>query len=386
MINTFINKTKFAQLRFAIIFVFLLIHSPFCQAEKITIFGGLGAIGSYFTMQLVDAGHEVTIIGREESEHLKYTENRGLTLFTSEGIKTIPANKFKYIGTFNATLSPQDLIIVSLKQPDLNLEAAQQIKHLTKQDTIVAIIANGLPFYFMQGLDIGPKKNLNSVDPNSKIINCLQNNNLIGIQPFIAAEIADLGAVKISRPLDKISVVIGSPIDPKSKHLVKVATIFQNAKINTTICKDKMHKNVLEKLQFALSVNVLSALMARPIDEIFIDPQAQPLIEYVIKLLETIAVGTKVGNLRDYQQFKKLPISKGHYSSLYKDIINHKSNESAAIIGATLELAEYIKTRNDVELPNLQALRYLQQLLERKSQGEKLSKADLDKLFALVAD
>lgn len=364
----------------------MLLQSAVCWADKIAIIGGSGAVGSYFTLRLVEAGHEVTILGRPHSQHLNQVQANGLVLHTSDGVKHITPEKFRYVGPFNSNLSKQDLIIVSLKQPDLNVDIAKQIKHLSKQNTAVAIIANGIPFYYMHGLKIDGKKNIDAVDADGRIINELKNCNLIGIQPFIAAEIVDNGIVKIIRQLDNIPVTVGATSTGRIESVQTVVDLFQNAQIKAIASNDLFQKQVLEKLQFALSVNVLSALMDSSIDQVFIDPETQPLIKYVINVIDGIAAASHVGTLRDYQQFQSLPVTKGHYSSLYKDIRNNKRTEIAAIVDATLELSSHLNTINTQNSVNVEPLEYMRELLSLKIKGDTITKAQLEHLFNMCSN
>lgn len=74
--NKLLKVTAFA--------IFLFAQCSISYAEKITIFGGTGAVGGYFSMQLAEPGHEVSVLGRPKSRHLAQIQTQGLAVQTSE--------------------------------------------------------------------------------------------------------------------------------------------------------------------------------------------------------------------------------------------------------------------------------------------------------------
>src|SRR5665213_2199106 len=180
--------------------------------KRITIIGGTGAVGAYFAKQLVSAGHSVSIIGKENSQSLKQIQKNGLTLITSDGELNIPPTEFSYIGDL-AHLSKkekQGLVIISLKQFDMSDEIAKQVAEITNENSIIGVISNGLPFYFLKGLNFR-KKHLDSVDEGGRITHRLKDRQIVGIQPVIASKIVSPGVIHVIRPLAAITVTLGSP-------------------------------------------------------------------------------------------------------------------------------------------------------------------------------
>ncbi|USO02352.1 MAG: ketopantoate reductase family protein [Alphaproteobacteria bacterium] len=334
-------------------------------AAKISIVGGAGAVGSYFSTKLTSCDNEVSIIGKAE-KNLKYIKKHGLKVKTSEGLIHLKPQRFCYVGNLlDAQLPYQDIVIVSLKQPDVTLKVAKQLKRLSNKETIFIFIGNGLPFYFLKDLRL-TKKHLDCIDSDGKIERLFQDNIIFGMQPFIAAKKTFTGETEITRPFDKISVIIGS--SQNSKALQKIYEVFEKATI--PIKTENFHKMTLEKLQFALAINTLSAIMEKTTGEVFEDPNAQSFIKYTINILQEISDKINAGHLRDYQTFKVLPITKGHYSSMYNDLKQNRSIEKAAILDATLELCELLN------LKNLAPLKRLQAILAAKINGENFNLED----------
>ena len=251
---------------------------------------------------------------------------------------------------------------------------------------------NGLPFYFLRGLKLHDKKYISSVDKNGKISQILEDRKVIGIQPFIASMVESPGQINIIRPLEKISVVLGSPYEfkPMPDLLKEVASIFNEADIKTSISSRGIHRDILEKLRFSMTINVLSAITERSIDHVFDDPKNSLFLRYTICLLDRLAVNLGIGNLYDYDQFKSLSVTKGHFSSLYHDTMNKKQTEIEVIVEAPLELCRYVKERERVwaQLPILRPLEVLRALLmekiENTKEGIKLTQDEMDNRMAFL--
>ena len=81
-----------------------------------------------------------------------------------------------------------------------------------------------------------------------------------------------------------------------------------------------------------------------------------------------------------------MPITKGHYSSLYKDIRNNKKTETAAIIDASLELLFYFRDKNTQNHLNLEPLKSIRVLLNLKIKGSHVSEEQLEHLFNMCAE
>ena len=352
--------------------------------KRIAIIGGTGAVGAYFAQQLVNAGHSVSIIGKTGSQSLKHIQTNGLRLITTAGEFQIPAEKFSYVG--DLALFPrkdkQDLVIISLKQFDMSDEIAQQILEITDGNSVIGVITNGLPFYFLRGLNFS-KKHLDSVDDGGRITQKFTDRTIICIQPVIASTIVSPGNIQIIRPREKITVTLGYPENYLSRQIEEICDLFKRSHINTTITEDPIQKNILAKLQFALSLNTLSAIMEKSIGYIFDAPETQVLIRYSITLINQISIALGLGTLRSYEQFKSTIITKEHFSSLYYDIKAGKPGEVRAIVDATIEMANFLKNHNlhGKRMLDLGPLETLKELLAQKISKIGVNQLQLMKLF-----
>jgi len=96
----------------------------------------------------------VNIIGKENSLNLKQIAESGLTLEFHNETAFIPSYNFGFIGSYDGSILTikQDLVIVSLKQPSLDIKIANQIMNITDENSVIGVISNGLPFYFLSNL------------------------------------------------------------------------------------------------------------------------------------------------------------------------------------------------------------------------------------------
>lgn len=305
---------------------------------KVTIFGGTGSIGAYFAYRLASFKHNVTIIGRESSENLKQIEEVGLTIKFYNETVFAPSSMFTYVGGYNATTlnSTQDFIIVSLKQPNFDFNIAQQIKSLTDNNSIIGVISNGLPFYFLSNFNLGGKDCIESVDAEGKIHQLMQDRKIITIMPLMGSNIESPGAIKVVNIPERIKTFIGG--DVKVSELV--SDVLNKALIPNNV-SENISKLMLEKLQFALAINVMSALLNKFNGQVFQSEENQDYVRYVIVFVDHLAKALGIEKLRDYQAFKALNISEARYSSMHEDFVKGRTPEIKVIVSSPLELAHH---------------------------------------------
>ncbi len=346
----------------------------------ITIFGGTGAIGAYFAYKLAKNNHSITLIGREGSKNLNRIKEFGLTLKMSNQTNFIPRSSFTYVGAYNYStlITKQDLIIISLKQPYFSHTIAQQVLNLTNNNSIIGVISNGLPFYFLDGLNLVNKTHIESVDPKGEIIQLFKNNKIMTINPFMGSYIESPGIINVITLENKIKVDIGSKFIAKTK-LDYISQIFNAANISTKI-NENIHAAILEKLQFALSINVMSALLNKSNGEVFDSENTQNYIKYIIKFTENIGKNIGLNQLRNYDKFKQQNISKLHYSSMHNDFKEGRAPEVKIIVSAPLELAYFFKNHNMINMPT-KPIEMVEELIVAISNNNSVLPSQIEDIF-----
>lgn len=342
---------------------------------QITIFGGTGSLGAYFVYRLVKAEHNVTIIGRDNSENLKQILDIGLTIKFHNETVFLSSSNFGYVGSYNYALLTlkQDLVIVSLKQPNFDINVAHQIMNLTDNNSVIGVISNGLPFYFLRDFNLSAKTHIEAIDPDGKINQLMQASQIITIMPLMGSNIEYPGVIKVVNPQDKIKTFIGGSIDQNKLELI--SHILDNSLIPNTI-SDNIHKNFLEKLQFALAINVMSALLDQHNGQVFHSEANQNYVRYVVQFVGNLAKALGIENLRDYNAFKALNISESRYSSMHEDLANGKTPEVKVIISAPLEIAYHFNISVSTK-----PLEILENLIFAKSNNTSISLEQIRELY-----
>lgn len=346
---------------------------------KITIVGGTGAVGGYIASKLL-SNSQLSIIGRSGSPHLLKIQSEGLVVKTSTGDKKTAPTRFKFVGEdFNKITEKQDFIIVCLKQPHMTAEIAQQIISISDSKTLIAFVSNGVPFFFMNGLN-QKKDHIHSIDYNGKIAHLFKNRNIIFLHPIIASWVKSPGVIEVLTPEDRINFFI-APIFSTSSNLEILAQVLNISGIKTEVTDTSAHKIILEKLQFALAINIMSGLLSKSNGDIFYDPELQSFIKYIILLTNSIGKAFNVEGLRGYEQFKKIKITRTHFSSFYHDLKAEKSSEGQGFANATLELLGYIQSQHLGEVPDLSPLLILKSLIEKRVRKETIQPKDIKLLL-----
>ena len=343
---------------------------------QITIFGGTGSLGAYFSYRLVNAGHNVSIIGRENSLNLKQMAEIGLTINFSNETIFVESSNFRYIAAYNhSTLTvKQDLVIVSLKQPNFDISVAHQIMNLTDEHSIIGVISNGLPFYFLADFSLTAKTYIEAVDEGGEIFQLMQTRKLITIMPLMASNIVSPGVIKVVNPQDKIKTFVGGKLIDQNK-LELISQTLNDSLIPNIISTD-INKNLLEKLQFSLAINVMSALLDQFNGQVFKSELNQNYVHYVIQFVANLAKALGIENLRDYNAFKALNISESRYSSMHEDIANGKTPEVKIIISAPLELAYHFNLTISTK-----PLEIVESLILAKSNNISISLEQIQELY-----
>lgn len=192
-------------------------------------------------------------------------------------------------------------------------------------------------FIFLAEFNLTSKTYIEAVDGGGEIFQLMQTRQLMTIMPLMGSNIVSPGVIKVVNPQNKIKTFVGGKLIDQNK-LELISQTLNNSLIPNTISPD-INKNFLEKLQFALAINVMSALLDQFNGQVFKSESNQNYVHYIIQFVANLAKALGIENLRDYNAFKALNISEMRYSSMHEDIANGKIPEVKIIISAPLEIA-----------------------------------------------
>jgi ketopantoate reductase len=142
------------------------------------------------------------------------------------------------------------------------------------------------------------------------------------------------------------------------------------------IVSSNINKIILEKLQFALAINVMSALLDKLNGEVFQSEANQNYVRYVVTFVANLANALNVENIRNYDAFKALNISESRYSSMHEDLYHGKMPEIKVIISAPLELSKYFNLTISTR-----PLEIVEELLFAKSNNIAVSDAQVQEIY-----
>ncbi len=279
------------------------------------------------------AGNEITVICKPDisPERMRQIQTQGLELAgTKNGIVIKLASKFQNVTNMPKKLpeKSQDYVFIVTKSYDIDELVLKNAVRLCAKNGAVAIIQNGIPFYFKPP----------TTDPKG-LMSILGEVPLLGLFPVIACHIERAGhPSKITRDLDKITATVGRITPGHQLLALKLESILNAAGIKISPTTKSAHQLVLEKEQFALAVNAPSALFNLPIDRIHSGPEFQSFIHYCIDFVNQLGVEHQLGFIRSLENFLRLQVSKNHFSSMHADVQQDKKTEIDSIIGLPIKL------------------------------------------------
>ena len=299
---------------------------------KIAIYGA-GAIGSYLGVRLHQAGAEVSLIAR--GTQLAAMKKRGVTLKAPEG--TVTVKPFVTDDAGEAGL--QDIVFIALKAHALS-GAAPDIARLVGPKTIVVTAMNGIPYWYLHGIDSPlAGRTLQSVDPDGAIARVLPPERVIGSVLYPWAEVVEPGVVEQST---SNRFVIGEPDGSVGARVRALAGIMEAGKLDAPITRD-IRTEIWLKLWGNLCFNPLSVLTGATIDRLTSVPELLDLERAMMREAETVA--NALGIHFPYDVEKRIEITAmagARKTSTLQDFERGKPLEIEPLLGAVVELGDLV--------------------------------------------
>jgi 2-dehydropantoate 2-reductase len=333
--------------------------------KKILVVGA-GSIGTLIGASLVQAGLEVTFVGRSQSSYTKQIKQFGITLsYPSGEIYSIaPDNpKVRFVDTTENLAEIFDVIIVAVKSNHL-ASVAPYIRDHSNQHTLIVHAQNGIPYWWFVGNNyraslnpnlvkkIGSYPYLESIDPDGQILATLGDRCLVGCVVKAPCSKTKLGYIEVKKPP---KMLVGL-VNPKQFYFQKPAVeqlceLLSNYGLETTY-KEKIRAEVCNKLAINLATNVLAALTGCVISELTANPLVNSLIITMMAEIKQIFLtyGIERANLPSEAKvyaYITEPGSQRHLPSLAQDFARHQPGE-IDLITAPLEMAEIAGIRTPI--------------------------------------
>jgi 2-dehydropantoate 2-reductase len=299
---------------------------------KICIYGA-GAIGAYLGVELIDAGHDVTLIAR--GPHLAAMQAKGLTLQINGQSKTVAVK-----ATDNpAEAGPQDYIIVTLKAHSV-AAIVDQMQPLLGPETAVVTAQNGVLWWYCYALE-GPLNNqrLETADPGGRIWYTLGPERAIGCVVYPSCEIVEPGVV---RHLEGNRFMLGEPDGSKSDRVVALSRVLTEAGFKAPVRK-RIRDDTWFKLLGNATFNPVSVLTGATLEAMGTDPATRELIHQM--MTEATAVAEKLGVRFAMSIDKRIDgaVAVGaHKTSMLQDLEAGRPLELDALVGGVIELGRLV--------------------------------------------
>lgn len=297
---------------------------------KIAIFGA-GAIGGYVGVKLVQAGVDVTFIGR--GPHLEAMRHSGITLISEGKRVTVKA----HCASTSEDIGVQDYILVTLKAHSLP-SAAPDIAKLLGPDTALVIGVNGIPYWYFYGLNCKWRdRTIESVDPGGAIWRTLAPSRVIGCVIYPAAEVIEPGIIEHTYG-NRFS--LGEPDGSKSERTQLLSKQLIAAGLKAPI-RAQIRDELWVKLWGNLCLNPLSALTTSTLDRLAGQPDLRDVSRTMMREAQVVAesLGVKFGIDLERRIDGALEVGE-HKTSMLQDLERGRPLEIDALLGAVVELGE----------------------------------------------
>ena len=310
---------------------------------KICVYGP-GAIGGWLAAAMAKGGVEVSVVAR--GAHLAAIRQNGLTLELPDDRYTV-----QVAASDNpADLGPQDGVIVTVKAPSLP-SIAGQLAPLLRDDTPVAFLTNGIPWWYFMGhggaLD---GRSLPRLDPNDALRHAVGAHRLIGGIAWPASSVPEPGVIKMSAGAAR-GCVVGAPDGQSHPGLDLLAKAFAAGKLRLDIAP-QIRDVIWEKLSFNLSAGPMCVLTTAPVKDTHVEEALVATSRLV--MTEVAALIAAMGRSVAIDQDRVVAGNRvlGHRPSILQDLMAGRPMEVDALYTTPLELAELV----GVTLPTLELL------------------------------
>ncbi|MCA3357976.1 MAG: 2-dehydropantoate 2-reductase [Roseomonas sp.] len=300
---------------------------------KICIFGA-GAIGGLMGVKLAAKGDvDVTFIAR--GPHLAAMREHGVKLI-SEGTEQIVHPRCVESAE---EAGPQDYVLVTLKAHSLP-SAAKQMQPLLGPDTVIVSAVNGIPWWYFHGLGGAYEGRIvQSVDPDGQVSALLPPSRAIGCIVYPAAEVTAPGVIDHSYG-DRFS--LGEPDGSRSPRAQALSEALIAAGFKAPV-RPKIRDELWVKLWGNMAFNPISALTTATLDVLTSDEGQRGVARAMMLEGQRVAEALGVRFAIDVDKRIAGAAEVGaHKTSMLQDLERGRPMEIEALLGAVVELADWV--------------------------------------------
>jgi 2-dehydropantoate 2-reductase len=299
---------------------------------KICIYGA-GAIGGYLGGQLATTGADLALVAR--GPHLAAMRERGLTLVTAEGRRTVAIR----CTDDPASLGPQDYVILTLKAHSTP-GILEHLRPLLGPDTAVVTAQNGILWWYFHAFP-GPLagRHLEAADPGGRIWRALGPERAIGCVVYPSCEILEPGVV---RHIEGTRFMVGEPDGSRSPRVVALSEMLTAGGLKAPVRK-KIRDDIWFKLLGNATFNPVSVLTRATLEQMGTDPATRDVIRRLMGEAVAVATALGVSFAMDVEKRIDAAVEVGaHRTSMLQDFEQGRPLELDALVAAVTEMGRLV--------------------------------------------
>jgi 2-dehydropantoate 2-reductase len=302
---------------------------------RVCIFGA-GAIGGFIAGYMARAGIDVSVVAR--GAHLRAIQVNGLTVDATDERFTV-----KVRASDNpADLGVQDGVLVSVKAPALP-QIAGMIAPLLADDTPVAFLNNGVPWWYFHGHGgQWDGQRLPLLDPDDVIWNAIGPRRTVGGIAWPASSVPEPGVIHVMKPKSR-ATVLGAPDGVTTPGILALEQAFITAGLPVVV-ETQIRDRIWEKIAFNLSAGPMCVLTETPVrathEEEVLIAASHRLVDEAKALIKALGRNAVV----DMDTILSINMSLGHRPSILQDLMARRPMEVNALYNVPLQLAKLTGT------------------------------------------
>jgi 2-dehydropantoate 2-reductase len=300
---------------------------------SICVFGA-GAIGGLMAARLEAAGTPVSIVAR--GPHLAAIQASGLMVH-AEGETLVTHPRAVAHGS---EIGPQDYLILTLKAHSLE-PALPQLAPLVGPNTTIVSAINGVPWWYTHGLpEPFADRRIRSVDPDGALAGALPPAQCLGAIVYPAATITAPGVIEHSYG-DRFT--LGEPDGSRSERAATLSALLIAAGLKAPI-RPRIRDELWVKLWGNMAFNPISALTTATLDVITSDPGTRQVARAIMLEGQAVAEALGIRFALDVDKRIEGAAEVGHHkTSMLQDLEAGRPLEIEAILGAVVEMADWVE-------------------------------------------
>jgi 2-dehydropantoate 2-reductase len=234
---------------------------------------------------------------------------------------------------------PQDYVLVTLKAHSLP-SAAKQMQPLLGPDTAIVSAVNGIPWWYFHGLGGAYEGRIvQSVDPEGQVSALLPPSRAIGCIVYPAAEVTAPGVIEHSYG-DRFS--LGEPDGSRSPRAQALSEALIAAGFKAPV-RPKIRDELWVKLWGNMAFNPISALTTATLDVLTGDEGQRGVARAMMLEGQRVAEALGVRFAIDVDKRIAGAAEVGaHKTSMLQDLERGRPMEIEALLGAVVELADWV--------------------------------------------